>query len=78
MKYLLVLLVVVIAVGVWRSRRRVEDNDTAPAKSPALPTQDMVACAHCGLHLPRSDALALRATPAQYYCSPEHRAQGPA
>jgi len=39
----------------------------------------MVACAHCGLHLPRSDALVLgNASRPAYYCSAEHRAQGPA
>ena len=83
MKYLLVLLVIVIAVGVWRSRRRAENLEArrpaARADSRLQPPQDMVACAHCGLHLPRSDALVLGdASRAAYYCSAEHRAQGPA
>ncbi|WP_159913345.1 PP0621 family protein [Pantoea sp. 18069] len=83
MKYLLVLLVIVIAVGVWRKRRRVEHlkaQRPAPRRENRLqPPQDMVACAHCGLHLPRSDALVLGASPRpEYYCSAEHRAQGPA
>ena len=83
MKYILVLLVILIAVGVWRKRHRAEPPRTARAapandREPPAP-QDMVACAHCGLHLPRGDALALGA-PSQttYYCSAEHRAQGPA
>ena len=83
MKYILVLLVIVIAVSVWRNRRRAEDLEARrPAPRPGnrlQPPQDMVACAHCGLHLPRSDALVLGASPQpEYYCSPEHRAQGPA
>ena len=83
MKYLLVLLVIVIAVGVWRSRRRAENlqarRPAARADGRLQPPQDMVACAHCGLHLPRSDALVLGASPQpEYYCSPEHRAKGPA
>lgn len=83
MKYLLVLLVIVIAVGVWRSRRRAENlqarRPAARADSRLQPPQDMVACAHCGLHLPRSDALVLgNASRPAYYCSAEHRAQGPA
>lgn len=81
MKYLLVLLVIVIAVGIWRSRRRAENLEAQrpPPGKHLQPPQDMVACARCGLHLPRSDALMLGASPrAEYYCSAEHRAQGPA
>lgn len=83
MKYLLVLLVIVIAVGVWRSRRRAENLEAqrpaARADNRLQQPQDMVACAHCGLHLPRSDALVLGSAPHPvYYCSAEHRAQGPA
>ncbi len=83
MKYLLVLLVIVVAVGIWRSRRRAENQDAQrPARnagSRLQPPQDMVACAHCGLHLPRSDALAQgTAAQARYYCSAQHRTQGPA
>ena len=83
MKYLLVLLVIVIAVGVWRSRPRAQTIEArrpaARADSRLQPPQDMVACAHCGLHLPRSDALVLgNASRPAYYCSAEHRAQGPA
>ena len=32
--------------------------------------EDMVACAHCGVHLPRSDALAARGL---HYCIAAHR-----
>jgi uncharacterized protein len=32
--------------------------------------EEMVSCAHCGVHLPRSDALAARSL---HYCSPAHR-----
>lgn len=77
MKYLLVLLVVVIAIGIWRSKRRVaaaaaERPSTAPAlKKP----QAMIACAHCGLHLPLADAVTN--TSGQAFCSAEHRRQGP-
>ena len=83
MKYLLVLRVILIAVGVWRKRHRADApraGRAAPrAESRLQPPQDMVACAHCGLHLPRSDALMLgAASQAEYYCSAEHRAQGPA
>lgn len=75
MKYLLVLLVIVVAVGIWRNKRRAElaEHKTAgPKPVPALKEpQNMVACAHCGLHLPQADAMTDGAN--QYYCSAEHR-----
>ena len=79
MKYLLVLLVIVIAIGVWRSRRRAEQAQRPARRAPPLqPPQDMVACARCGLHLPRSEALVLQTPQPRYYCCAQHRAQGPA
>ena len=75
MKYLVLLLVIGVAVALWSSQRRRQ----APAaqRRPAAPPspQDMVACAHCGVHLPRPDALAAGAL---HYCSAEHREAGPA
>lgn len=67
MKYILVLIVVVLAV-MWLTRSR------APAvrreKPPPAGPQAMVACAHCGVHLPRAEAVA----GAQgLYCSEAHR-----
>jgi uncharacterized protein len=38
-----------------------------PARGDAEP---MVSCAHCGVHLPRGDALAARGL---HYCSAAHR-----
>lgn len=74
MKYLVLLVVLIVAVGIWRSRREPEAPDPARApRPPALP-QDMLACAHCGVHLPRSEALMVGN---QAYCCPEHRHLGP-
>ena len=75
MKYLLVLLVIVVAVGIWRNKRRAELAErkaAAPRPAPALKQpQNMVACAHCGLHLPQADAVTDGEN--HYYCSAEHR-----
>lgn len=76
MKYLLVLVVVIAAIGIWRSQRR----PMGPARPPqpprgAAPAQEMVACAHCGLHLPKSDALH---DGTLHYCSADHRQKGAA
>jgi uncharacterized protein len=58
------------------SRRRglgaKRDGPAAPAPGPAA--EDMVACAHCGVHLPAS--LALRSQ-GRSYCSVAHREAGP-
>lgn len=84
-----VLLIIGIALGVywlWRQGRMAEARE-ARAATPATPAtarssagqapQDMVACAHCGLHLPRSEALADGAGgSAPFYCSPAHRQSG--
>ncbi|MGE8636701.1 MAG: PP0621 family protein, partial [Achromobacter piechaudii] len=42
--------------------------------SPAAP-ESMVRCAHCGIHLPRSEAVLLNG---KTWCSTEHAALGPA
>jgi len=66
----LLLLVVVLAV-LWLARggkRRVASRDAPP---PLPPREEIVGCAHCGLHLPRSEALAGRGG---LFCSEAHRA----
>lgn len=80
LKILLVLLVV--GIGVWslvsrlRGPRRDADSAAARGKEPAgnLPVA-VVACAHCGLHLPAADAVP---DGARLYCSDAHRRLGPA
>lgn len=72
MKYLVLLIVVVVAVGLWRSRRAIETPTQTAA--PALP-QDMLACAHCGVHVPAAEALV---ESGRVFCSPEHARQGAA
>lgn len=78
LKILLVLLVV--GIGVWslvsrlRGPRRDADSVAGKGKEPAssLPVA-MVACAHCGLHLPAADAVP---EGAHLYCSDAHRRLG--
>ncbi|MBD9400733.1 MULTISPECIES: PP0621 family protein [Comamonas] len=74
MKYLLVALVVIIAIGIWRNNRR-KAGAVPPPKPRLRQPEDMVTCAHCGLHLPSSDAIT--SPDRTYYCSTEHRHLGP-
>lgn len=73
MKY--VVLVLVIAAVLWWARSRARTRSVErkpPAAPPAL--EAIVPCAHCGVHLPRAEAVpgALGV-----YCSDEHcRARG--
>ena len=72
MKYLL--LVVTIGVVLWLARggRRSIAQRPESAKPNGLPPQeDMVACAQCGVHIPRSEALVGREG---VFCSAAHRA----
>ena len=88
MKYLLVLLVVVVAAWVvlGRSRGRGEvrraTRDSPPAKpgvaakaDAAGAAQAMIACSHCGLHLPRGEAVV--DAQGALFCDDAHRLAGP-
>lgn len=63
------LLIIVIAVLliVWLARRlfRRPPADTPPRE------EDMLRCAHCGLHIPASEAI--KGPDGTPYCSEEHR-----
>lgn len=70
MKFLLVLLVFLFGAWLWRSSRQknVVHKKTPPLKSP----QDMVSCAHCGLHIPKAESIHGRDG---VYCCHEHHDQ---
>lgn len=78
MKYLLVLGVVLFGVWLWKHNRRAAQlardaqprPATTPPPEPPAPAH-MVACRHCGLHLPLQEAVnGTRGA----YCSDAHRA----
>jgi uncharacterized protein len=73
MKYLVLLIVLVVAYGLWRNARiaRKKAAPPPPAGSGAKGPQEMVSCAVCAVHLPRGDALA--GDNGLHYCSQEHR-----
>lgn len=69
MKYLLLLLVIVAVVWFARSRSGAVARRKQAAAPPAA--QPMLACAHCGVHLPRADMVV---GAEGLYCSEAHRA----
>lgn len=78
MKILVIVAALVLLVLLLGGRGRgrtpkppVRDRAAVP---PAPPSEGMVACAHCGLHVLRSEALT---DSAAAYCSAEHRRAGP-
>jgi uncharacterized protein len=72
MKLLLGLLTLLAVVWLLRGSRR-GDGRSAPAAS-ASAVLPMVRCAHCGVHLPQTDAVEHAG---QAYCSIRHRLAGP-
>lgn len=86
MKYLIVLIVVFVGVWVWRSNRiaigkeskeKKESFEREAERQQAKKT--MVACAHCGVHLPQIEALAAPSADLRkqlWFCSTEHRQFG--
>ena len=70
MKYLV--LIAVIAVVGWLMFGRRSAAQRMERSGPA-PAEGMVRCAHCGIHLPRSEAVQARG---QTWCSAEHSAAG--
>jgi uncharacterized protein len=48
-------------------RRRVDRGEPKP---PAAGGEDMVQCAQCGVHLPRSESIT---TQGSFYCTAEHQ-----
>lgn len=71
-----VLLLVWLLLGSSRRRARRDEDASAGSRAtgPTTPLEGMVACAHCGVHLPTSAALLARG---KAYCSAAHRDSGP-
>lgn len=62
-----VLMLLAIAAAVYWLIRSYRRQDDAPQQDVV---EDMVRCAHCGVHLPRSESIQ---TAGRFYCCIEHR-----
>jgi len=75
MKYLLVLVVVMVGVWMWLRGREAERPAAKRRRRRRPEAAPMVVCAHCGVHLPRPEAVT--DARGQTYCSDAHRLAGP-
>ena len=70
MKYLLLFFIFMVLAFQWRQARAAKVKQAARKNAAAASAVPMVACAHCGLHLPAGDALT---GGRGVYCSAAHR-----
>jgi uncharacterized protein len=67
---------IIILIGLWLVltiiKRALAARRKSPPDKPAV--AKMVACAHCGVHIPESEAVR---DGDRYYCSEEHRRKTP-
>lgn len=68
MKYLLLFGVLGVAWWLWRKRHAELRPGARPA--PLRPVENMVTCAHCGVHLPESESLG---DGQRRFCCEDHR-----
>lgn len=78
LKYLLLALAL---IWLWYSPALRGRRSSRPSRSPVppaapgkTPTESMVACAHCGVHVPQGDALVDAS--GRFYCCEAHRQAG--
>jgi len=74
MKYLLVLIVVLVGGWLLLRGRAAPPREGRGGRRRGAP-DTMVACAHCGVHLPAGEAL--RDAAGRPFCSDAHRLAGP-
>lgn len=69
-----ILLLIVIGFVVWGLVRAYQRSLNPPPSSTREKTvEDMVKCAHCGVNLPRSEAIY---SGGNFFCTPEHKQLG--
>jgi uncharacterized protein len=80
MKYVLVIALVLMAWFYWRGQRiganKADRNTPTPPPTPSAKPIEMVACAHCLVHLARDSAVQGKKDGAHWYCGEAHRRAG--
>jgi uncharacterized protein len=70
-KILLLIAIGFVVLGLFRAYQR--SLGQPPARPRDDVVEDMVKCAHCGVNLPRSEAIF---SGGEFFCTPEHRQLG--
>ena len=68
-----ILVLLVIGFVVWGIVRAYQRSLAKPPASKPSVVEDMVKCAHCGVNLPRSEAIY---SGGELFCTPEHKQLG--
>lgn len=71
LKILLLIVIVFAGLAILRIYQR-SQNKPPPPPNKAI-AEDMVKCGHCGVNLPRSEAIY---SDGDFYCTPEHKQLG--
>lgn len=71
LKILLLIAIGFVVVALIKSYQRSLQSPARPTR--ATEVEDMVKCAHCGVNLPRSEAIY---SGGAFYCTPEHKQLG--
>lgn len=75
-----VLLILAVLALFWLLRRAFAGRKSADRPGPEAAVPELVACAYCGVHLPRGEALdrdgAVAPASEPFYCCEEHRRLG--
>lgn len=71
MNLIRLLLILILCAIVWQFLKRwLAGPSQDQTRSSTENLQQMVRCEHCGLHIPKQEAIVDRD---KYYCCPEHR-----
>ena len=70
-KILLLIAIGFVVLAVIRTYQRSLNKPSTPARDQTV--EDMVKCAHCGVNLPRSEAIY---SSGEFFCTPEHQQLG--
>jgi uncharacterized protein len=69
----LIVLILLVVLAVWLIRRALRSSTTRKTQDKPPVQGDLVACARCGVHLPRAEA---RLAGGLLYCGEEHARLG--
>ncbi|HZN24827.1 MAG TPA: PP0621 family protein [Burkholderiales bacterium] len=70
MKYFILVLVIVLVYWFFKAHKRKVRGPSRRSSGGTGASEDMVRCAQCGVHLPRSESLMAGK---MFFCTPEHR-----